>query len=265
GQSSEALASFRKAESFSPRSAAVQFFIGRESLFLSDQDVPNQEALTAAAEKAFLQAIQLDPQYAYAYIGLGGVYFARAKRLVSAVAAQAIPGPDAPARLSTAAGLIEQAKTNYQLALKLPAAAKPPGMAVDPSAHLGIGTALRVQSEIQYRGGQFDAAKSSLMAGEHELEGILPALQAENQERLLAQTYQTLGTAYQWLGFLYETSNDPQTSRAEYTLALQAYDHCTALGKASADRIVRDDIAAKLCAPYRGDVQKRLDMLSGGS
>ncbi len=71
GQSEDALAAFLKAEEAAPQSEIVQFFIGREYLFLSDLQPDQQEELWQKAEDAFLQAIAINDQYARAYIGLG--------------------------------------------------------------------------------------------------------------------------------------------------------------------------------------------------
>ncbi|HVN55633.1 MAG TPA: ATP-binding protein [Anaerolineaceae bacterium] len=263
GQSKEALDSFRRAESFSPDSAAVQFFIGRESLFLSDRDPANQEALTASAEQAFQKAVQI-ADYPNGYIGLGSVYFARAKRLVEAAGAQT-DSQMAQTQIGQAARFSQSARENYARVLTMPAAARPPGIPVDLYAHLGIGTTLRLEGEILYRSGKPMESRQALDEAAKELKTIVKPLEAENQERFLAQAYQVLGTVYQWLGFLDETASLTQASEEAYTQAAQYYDSCTNLGKTSLDRIVKEDIAGKLCGPYRKDVQKRLDILSGGS
>ena len=263
GQSKEALASFRRAESFSPNSAAVQFFIGRESLFLSDRDPARQDALTMDAEQAFQKAIQL-ADIPNGYIGLGSVDFARAKRLVEAVSAAA-DSQKVQNQLDQAEKFAQSARENYAHVLGMPSTAKPPGIPVDLYAHLGIGTTQRLEGEILYRGGKSEDSRKALDDAAKELKGIVKPLDAEKQERFLAQTYQALGTVYQWLGFLAETASLTQASEEAYTQAAQYYDSCTNLGKTSLDKIVKEDIAGKLCAPYRKDVQKRLDVLSGGS
>lgn len=263
GQSSQALDAFRKAAEFSPESPAVQFFIGRESLFLSDQDPSRQEALTASAQEAFQKAIDLNSQYANAYVGMGSVYFAQAKRIVEAVAEK--NPPDSAIQLATAANFIGKARDSYALVLGLPANTKPPGQPIDLTARLGDGTSLRLLGEIEYHLGQFAQGKNDLEQAARELEGIAPQFKGDTQERFLAQTYQTLATAYQWLGFLAETAGNTPNRQAEYNRALQYYDSCIALGQKSPDKIVRDDIAAKLCAPYRKDLQQHVDNLSGGS
>ncbi len=264
GQSSAALDAFRQAESFAPDSEAVQFFIGRESLFLSDSDAAHQAALTAQAEAAFQKALQLNPQYARALIGLGSVYFAQAKRLVSAV--QAGEPPDQTRQdLQQAGELADQAGAAYNRVFQLPAAARELAVPIDLAAKLGIGTSLRLQGEVEQRSGQAGQAAQTLQQSAQMLEGIVQPFQAAGQERYLAQTYQTLGTAYQWLGYLAELKQDVPQSQAAYTQAVKYYGLCTRLGQTSPDQIIQQDIAQKLCAPFLKDVQDRLNALEGGS
>ncbi|RPI91735.1 MAG: ATP-binding protein, partial [Chloroflexi bacterium] len=70
GQTEDALQAFLKAGESAPKSELVQFFIGREYLFLSDAQPDRQEELWQAAEEALLKAVTLNDQYARAYIGL---------------------------------------------------------------------------------------------------------------------------------------------------------------------------------------------------
>jgi tetratricopeptide (TPR) repeat protein len=264
GQTSDGLQSFRKAEEFSPDSEAVQFFIGRESLFLSDQDAAHQQALTQDAEQAFRRAAEINPNYPRAYIGLGSVYNAQAQRLVLAVPADASPEKSA-ALLANAGALVEQACATYASVLKLPPSTKPSGIPIDLTARLSIGKCLRLKGEIQYRSGQVDLGAATLQSAVSALEAILQPLKDAGQERYLAQTYETLGTAYQQMGYLSERKMDWQMSKNQYTQAAQNYDQCIAMGHSSADLIIRQDIAANRCTPYRKAVQDRLDTLSGGS
>ncbi len=264
GQSAEALQAFRKAEEFSPDSEAVQFFIGRESLFLSGQDAAQQESLSQAAEQAFQRAAEINPTYPRAYIGLGSVYNARAQRLLLSVPAGAAPGQSA-ARLAEAAALVEQACASYSRVLPLPPETKPPGIPIDLTARLSVGKCLRLKGEIQYRSGQVDDGVNTLQQAARELEPLVQPLKDAGQERYLAQTYEALGTVYQQLGYLSELKMDWQKIQEFYSLARQNYDQCIDLGQSSADRIIREDIAANHCTPYRSDVQDRINMLSGGS
>src|SRR5512138_3410165 len=84
GQSEDALQAFLKAGESAPKSELVQFFLGREYLFLSEAQPERQEEFWDAAEESLLQAVALDDRYARAYIGLGALYRKRADHLVDA-------------------------------------------------------------------------------------------------------------------------------------------------------------------------------------
>jgi hypothetical protein len=264
GQTGDALAAFHKAENLAPDSEAVQFFIGQESLFQSDRNTSSQQALTAQAEQAFSKALQLNPDYARATIGLGSVYFAMAKRLVLAVQAGEASG-QAGKDLQQAATQVDQGLAAYKRVFQLPTAAREIGVPVDLAAKLGIGTSLRLQGEIDQRSGQTVQARVALQGSVQTLEALVQPFQDAGLQRYLAQTYQTLGTAYQWQGYLAELDQNVAQSQTAYNQALKDYNACIDLGKTSPDLIVQNDIARDLCLPFRKQVQDRLDVLSGGS
>lgn len=253
GQTSQALEAFQQAAVFSPESASVQFFVGRESLFLSDSDAARQEELTAAAEAAFRAAIERDPAYGNAYIGLGSTYFASAKRLVS---------PEGP--LEVAQGLVEQALAAYRSAEELPEQNEESGTPVRSIARLGTGTALRLLAEIQYLQGRVGDAGISAQQAVETLAGLVAAFQTPGSERYLAQTYQTLATAYQWLATIHASQSLFEQSQQAYQQALDSYARCIELGEGSADQIVKVDIVEQLCVPEREALEQFLGSGGGG-
>ncbi|MBI4926253.1 MAG: hypothetical protein HY835_00700 [Anaerolineae bacterium] len=255
GDPAAALQAFERAAQLSADIPAVQFFLGRESLFLSDRDADRRDALTNQAEGAFQKALSLDSQYARAAVGLGSVYLASARRLAA--------GEDAPeASLLAAEDFARQALQTYESVAAMPP--DPAGSPVHLAAQLGAGTTLRLQGELAYRLGRSDEAGERVQQSVAVLEGILAPLEAEGQARYLAQSVQTLATAYQWLGFLEETAGASESSRAWYERALAAYDRCITMGQASTDRILKDDIAGKLCTPYRDELQQQLGAPEAG-
>jgi hypothetical protein len=82
GSTPDALAAFQIAAEHSPTSEVVQFFLGREYLFLADRERNLREDHELSAEQAFTSAIHLNPEYARGYVGLAGVQFGRAQRFV---------------------------------------------------------------------------------------------------------------------------------------------------------------------------------------
>lgn len=260
GQSVEALQSFRRAEEFSPESAAVQFFIGRESLFLSDSEFERQEDLTRQAQAAFQKALDLDPNYANASIGLGSTYFAMAKRLVG----DGRNKPQQQRALEQAGELVAQAMEAYRTVERLPDSSEESGTPLHLIARLGSGTSLRLLAEIRYLLEDPAGARAAAKESARTLEELVASFGSPGSERYLAQTHQALGTAYQWLGFLSEVDQQFEQSRQEYQLALDSYTRCIDLGQASADQIVRVDIAQKLCLPFRDELQQYLGETGGG-
>ncbi len=76
GHSLEALEAFLSAGGLNPQSPLVQFFTGREYLFLVDRESVlkfARDEFEQQAQKAFDQALALDPGYTRAQIGLGGL------------------------------------------------------------------------------------------------------------------------------------------------------------------------------------------------
>jgi tetratricopeptide (TPR) repeat protein len=261
GQPAQALEAFRKAETFSPDWAVIQFFIGRESLFLSDRDPARQEALTGEALQAFQKALGLDPQDARSEIGLGSVYFAQAKRLVAAVP----DGSSSDERLARAAELAVQARQAYGRASDLPLPAQGSAIPLKEVAQLGVGTTLRLEGEIQYRQGQEQQARQTLQHAVQVLQTVQSPFEKALQQRYLAQSFEALGTAYQWLGFLDERGGDFSSAQKNYSEAVKQYNDCAQLAKQSPDLILSRDIVDQQCVPYRNDLQKRLDALKGNS
>ncbi len=260
GQSPDALATFRHAETFSPHSEVVQFFIGRESLFLSDNDTAHQQELTDQAREAFNKSLDLNPQYARAAVGLGSVYIAEAKRKV---AASQTGGADDPI-LSEANTLAGHAMDAYTQAATLAAGAGEDSRTVELAANLGLGTSLRLQGEILERSGQDDESRRRLEEAVQTLTQIIQPLQSAGQTRYLAQAYETLGTAYQYLGYLDEKQGLFPESQTAYNQAVQSYTSCVELGNNSSDQIIRKEVVEKQCIPFRDDVQQRIGVNGGG-
>jgi tetratricopeptide (TPR) repeat protein len=86
GRTVEALEGYFRAAEFASESDMLQFFIGRESLFVIEREAIPQSADAAFEEQAraaLEKALQLNPQNARAYVGLGSLYLKQAKRLIN--------------------------------------------------------------------------------------------------------------------------------------------------------------------------------------
>jgi tetratricopeptide (TPR) repeat protein len=167
--------------------------------------------------------------------------------------------------LQTAAGWIDQALALYRQAAAMPPSPRDVGVAVDQTARLGEGIALRIRSEIEYLSGNPEGARQSLAEAQPILEGLTPVFTQSNAERYLAQTRQALGTVWQWRGFLAETTGEMPAAHTAYQAALKEYNACLEIGQQSLDRIVREDIVNTLCLPYRDQVKEKIEALEGGS
>jgi tetratricopeptide (TPR) repeat protein len=262
GQAAAALEALRAAEVLAPNLDSLQFFIGRASLFLSDLETGRQEILLREAEAAFKKAVDLNPSYATAHKALASTYAGQAQRLLKAVQ----DGRGGETELAEAAGWANQALDLYRRAAGMTPGPRDAGLFVNETARLGEGIALRIRAEIEYRRGDTGAARVALDEALPILEALKDEFSAAKQERSLIQTRQALGTLWQWRGFLDETAGDNSAAVSAYQAALNEYDGCLKIGAESLDRIVREDVAEKLCRPFYDEVKMLLDRLeSGGS
>ncbi|HMN63249.1 MAG TPA: hypothetical protein PJ988_22975, partial [Anaerolinea sp.] len=118
--------------------------------------------------------------------------------------------------------------------------------------------------EILDRTGQTDEARRRLEESTQTLTALVEPLQQADQQRYLAQAYQTLGTAYQYLGYLDGKQNQFTESETAYKQAIQSYTQCVDLGESSADQIIRTDIVEKFCKPLRDQVEQLIGANAGG-
>lgn len=263
GQSEDALAAFLKAEEAAPQSEMVQFFIGREYLFLSDLQPDRQEAHLQEAENALLQAIALNDQYARAYIGLADVYRKRSGNLVDAALAsgQAVD--------PQAAQLVEQAIETYQKVLELKPDTQQYGNPVEDVARLAQGNAYRLKGVIALIDGDVDSALKAFDEAIQLLETSRPIFEAsifehESYRRYLAQTYEYLGIAYRWQGQALETEQDYVQALTAYQKSIDAFNQCIFQGDNSLDLVIQNDIVEKICRPNLGQTQQTYNELNGG-
>ena len=262
GQSEDALAAFLKAEEAAPQSEIVQFFIGREYLFLSERQPDQQEAHWQAAEQALLQAIAFNDQYARAYIGLGALYRKRSADLLDAAinSGQAVD--------PQAIQWVEQAIESYQKVLELKPDPEQYGNPVEEVARLALGNAYRLKGAIAVNQGDAASALDSLDQAIQTLEQVLPVFETSTQEhesyrRYLTQTYEYLGEAYQWQGIAFELAQNYPQALAAYQKSLDFYSQCIAQGNNTADLIIQNDIIHLLCEPYYEETKKIYDNLNG--
>jgi len=266
GQSRDALASFIKAEDADPSSDSdvLQFFIGREYLFLSGLEADRQEMHWQEAETAFQKAISLNDQYARAYIGLGGVYLKRSGFLAD----QALQGGQLDPQ---AERWMELSIENYQKVIALNPDPDQYGVPIMEMARLSLGNAYRLKGSLAAIRGDNIASLEAYGQAIQLLEGSLAVFEAstlehESHRRYLAQTYEYLGETYQWQGFVYERLQDYEQTLQAYEKSVQFYGQCVAQGdpNISSDLIIQTEIASVRCQPRLLEVQERYENFKGG-
>jgi tetratricopeptide (TPR) repeat protein len=255
GRHEDALALFKQAE---PALAGwkndqgkeiLAYFVGREALFLGRYDPQAQDATAAAAylaeaEAAFRQALDINPAYVRAHIGLGGVYFQRAQHLPPAE------------RLQT--NDLIQAIEQYRLAVEQDLGAA--GIQLKLKGYLGLGVAYRLQGEAYLHAGNFANADTSFDRAITELNQAV-ALLTQDQHRLLAQAYLGLGSAYEQKAHIRYVQQNTTASKPLFEEAADAYQQCSDHADQEFYDSLLQDLKSKYCDPYRQDVQKVLDSL----
>jgi tetratricopeptide (TPR) repeat protein/energy-coupling factor transporter ATP-binding protein EcfA2 len=262
GQTQSALDAFQKAATLTPESEVVQFFLGREYLFLAAREPTRQVDLEDSAELAFTNSTLLNPDFARGYIGLGSVYFTRAWRLLAiAQEENGISGIELDT--SAADNQVNLAIAAYQSAIDLQPDASDYGTPVESTARLGLGKSYRMKGAASLLGGSADQAQLYLEQAIGILEPLVQPFEDGNHARYLAQTYEGLGLSYYWLGYLYETQQMYDNSLADYRRSLEYYGRCIAYGETSPDQVITNDIVRTRCIPNGKAVQEIIDSLDG--
>jgi len=263
GQTQDALNAFLKAEEAAPGSEIVQFFIGREYLFLAEFNPDQQEEIWQKAEDSFLKSIDFNDQYAKAYLGLGSVYIKQSAELLDTAKAssQAVD----PQSLQ----LAEQGIAEYEKVLELK-----PGSGlgdVDQDlAQLALGNAYQQKGAILYYQQDYDSALIAFDTAAQILESVRKTFGAsvvehESYRRYLVQSDEYLGTVYQWVGSAFGAKLDYDQALPAYQKSIDAFGQCIADGKDSPDLIIQNDIIEKYCQPKLEEIQQLYDELKGGN
>jgi len=263
GQTQDALNAFLKAEEAAPGSEIVQFFIGREYLFLAEFKPDQQEEIWQKAEDSFLKSIDFNDQYAKAYLGLGSVYIKQSAELLDTAKAssQAVD----PQSLQ----LAEQGIAEYEKVLELK-----PGLGLGDAdqdlAQLALGNAYQQKGAILYYQQDYDSALIAFDTAAQILESVRKTFEAsvvehESYRRYLVQSDEYLGTVYQGVGSAFGAKQDYDQAFPAYQKSIDAFGQCIADGKNSPDLIIKNDIIEKYCQPKLEEIQQLYDELKGGN
>jgi energy-coupling factor transporter ATP-binding protein EcfA2 len=259
----EALESYLKAEELAPESDLIQFFIGREYLFSLEREQALQVARDAFEQKAgeaFQKSLELNPQNARAYIGMGSLYLKQAKRLI-------LDGRNSEFTeqgVEQIQHLLDQAEASYGTVLQLDLSSARYGVPMRELAELSLGDTQVSRASLLLATGQNEAAVEPIDQAIRMLEATLPAFQAPGLSRYLAQNYQFLGNAYQNSGYIAYLGDDNAAALLAYQKALAQFDACLALGATSNDRVIQSDIVGQVCKPLRQETEQLIQTSSGG-
>jgi tetratricopeptide (TPR) repeat protein len=256
----EALENYLKAAELAPDSDMIQFFIGREYLFSLEREPVlgvARDAFEQKALEALQKSLQLNPQNARAYIGLGSLYLKQAKQLIN----DGMSSEFTRENFERTMQLLNQAESAYGTVGQLNPDSAIYGVPVADIAQLGLGDMLVTRGAALEANGQIELAAGAFDKATQMLEATLPAFQEPSLNRYLAQNYQFLGSAYQNVGYLAFLKGDTTTATQAYQKAIQQFDACIELGATSNDRIIQNDIVAANCQPRRQETE---DYLGGG-
>lgn len=229
----------------------LYYFIGRQHLFLKQLD---------EAQAQFEKALNLNPTYARAKIGLGGVYRTQAYDLpVETRLEQPAPGcwffrrqPEAERARRT---IMECSQTAYQAASQ--DTATDPGSQTALVARVGLAQVYRLEGETQANRGDPLAAEPALQAAIREIDAAIQGLPPD-QHRLIALAQLELGAAYHQLGHILVVQGRDNDAKAPFTQADKAYGMCITEANQPAvqfDRYIQS-IKNERCIPYQKIVRE---------
>ncbi|MBI3915260.1 MAG: hypothetical protein HY327_13870 [Chloroflexi bacterium] len=264
----DALTSSAAAQS-SQGAQVINFFIGRENLFLAQAKIalaedyalkattaatPSEadafrakvaeantqiEAYFASAETAYTASRRADDSYARAHIGLGGVALTRANL-------------QSPLERFNDPQWIQRAVQEYSTANDL--AARSNDAPTLLKAQLSLGNASFLQGESFLHQQDWKMAIAAFDRAIQFAEPQLPGL--TEQYRMLGQTDLLLGNAYYEKGLAHAQVSEKEQSKAAYGKAVQIYSECVKLKKYP-DKILQN-VVVVTCEKYLTDVQKAL-------
>jgi tetratricopeptide (TPR) repeat protein len=270
GRTVEALDGYLEAAKLAPESDMLQFFIARESLFVIERPAIPQSADPAFEEQARValeKALQLNPQNARAYVGLGSLYLKPAKALIE----EARNSEYTDQSFQQIMQLLDQAESAYGRVRELKVDPAEYGIPIEDIARLSLadvqrtrGIALLGYTNYDPNNEAFDQAVELFDQAIQTLRDTLPAFQAPNLSRYLAQNVQFLGSAYKNSGYLAYLGGDPSAAMQAYQKAIEQLDACIALGENTTDRVIRVEIVENNCQVDRQETEKLIELISGG-
>jgi len=192
--------------------------------------------------------LRLNPNNPRARIGLGSVGFLRAQRLLNEAEARGA-GED-PTALAAVREAAQAALDDYTVVAVQGNQTETYGVPVAGIARVGRAIALRLLAEVTYQDGDPATAETRIDEAAATLESGADELATANDPRLAAQTWQALGSIYEWRAFLLAERGATDESAAARARALDYYNDCVRQGEAfTIDTYMVERIVQQLCAP----------------
>lgn len=257
GDEALALAQFERAVEIAPDMDVAHYFAGQANIYLAQEGGVVDEERLAAAETDFAQALAANPDNARARIGAGSVHYLRAQAILDESTAADFTG-DSVAAIEEAIAEANLALAAYEPVADGPEQIETYGVPIASLANYEAGIALRLLADAQYRLGAVPEVEKAIDEAIVRLEPVVAPLAAGDYHRQLVQTYQALGTAYEWRGFLMTQRDDQTAAATAYERALDNYEACVAVGeKFPFDLFMQLQIIGPLC-------QSRIEALAQG-
>lgn len=249
GDQAAAGLAFQRAATFAPDSDVIQYFLGQEAFYAAQRGGGDVAETLATAEAAFAESLRLNPDNARARIGLGSIHFLRAQRLLARVKNGTAEG-DRAAALAEVENEARVALGEYDQIAGLPEDAETYGVPVAGIARLGRGISLRLLAEVAFLQGDLTTAETLIDEAIAALESESEALDTSNDPRLAAQSYQALGSFYEWDAFLKNERGAASAAAEARGTALDYYNDCRQQGlDFPIDTYLVERIVQQLCVP----------------
>ncbi len=245
GNHEAALAIFRQAEAALTEWRAddgkeiLYFFIGREELFLNN---------FTEAEANLRYALELNPTYTRAQIGLGSTLLKGARTV-------------APTARLQPPSLLLQALDAYLHGLELAAQEGEPLLI--HLANLALAKNYRLLGETYYVLQEPAQAQRFFSLTREKVEQVAEPLIAMRQYRLAAQAYEAAGAANLQEGVMVLNLGEQAEARRLLNAALTAYDACIAQGEQIFDEFLETTVIEAGCRKFHGEAETRLAALGG--
>jgi tetratricopeptide (TPR) repeat protein len=226
-------------------------FIGREA-----QRVDRPEE----AQSAYEQALNLNPNYARARLGLGHIYYGQAQDLLyeDTLDYPFLDKVEIHLERRKLFQALDQAIVEYKRALD--AALDSSDIQSELKAHLSLGGVYRLKGDAYRYLGDYDSADSFFDAAIPEFHKSLELTSAE-QHQLVGQVYLGLGTTYHLKSEQQEAVNQRE---ALLIAALEAYDQCIKQAELAPSDYWLGYFSSDFCVPYRDLAQEKLLSLGEG-